>query len=103
MPQVSPPQGGQPQGAPQGGQQDGGGPAVAAIKEIQAGFQALGQLLQQSQGQVDPQDMKLFQAAVQATDNFIQSLSGPAQPSQPKPQQSGPQDANANQGAQPAM
>lgn len=106
--QVTPPQGA-PQGAPQaapGGQQKQGS-AEQAIQMIQMGFKQLGQMIQSAGPKVDPQDIKLFQAALQATDNFIQSIMGAPQEEQGeappgKPAPSQPMPANANAGARPA-
>lgn len=99
---------GQPQdgGAPQEpGQPGKKGSAQQAIEMITQGFDQLGQMLQAAKGQLDPQDIKLFQAAQQATNNFIQALMSPAQGQgqpQGKQQPSQPMPANANAGAQPA-
>lgn len=73
-----------------------GGSAEDAIGMIQKGFEALGKMIQGAGQQVDPQDVKLFQQAVQCTDNFIQSITGPAQGEQAgKPTPSGPIPQNA--------
>ncbi len=59
-------------------------------------------MLQQAGAQLPPEDIKLFQAAMQATDNFIQAISSPpqgGQPQSPQGQASGraqPMPANAN-------
>ncbi len=101
MAQVMPPSGA-PAGQPQQGEEQGGNPQEA-IQDIQEGFMQLGKLLQANQQSVDPQDMKLFESAVQATDAFIQSISGPAQPEAPsRAPQSGPMPPNANKGAKPS-
>lgn len=74
-----------------------------AIQSIQQGFMALGKLIQQAGQNLPSEDLKLFQAAVQATDTMIQSLTGPEPSSAaPTPRQAGgPMAANANAGAKP--
>ncbi len=108
---VTPPQGGSAQGAaapsqgpgPSAGGQPQQASPEAAIKMIQTGFEQLAKMIQSAQGQVDPQDVKLFQAAVQATGNFIDSMTGPEQGAKPVNQPpSQPMPANANAQAQPA-
>lgn len=100
------------QGQNQGQDQpQGDGPAVQSVKMIQQGFKQLGDIIQKSAGSLPPEDMKLFQSAVQATDALIQSLSGPAgqqgqnppakAPGGP-PQSNSPMPMNANAGAKPA-
>lgn len=105
--QAAPQQGQAPQPSPQGGAPSGGAgssPAEQAIQMIQQGYTILGKLMQSAGQNLPPDDMKLFQAAAQATDALLQSLTGPAQgqggPQQP--QQSGPMAANDNGRSQPA-
>lgn len=93
------------QGAPQvpGGQPKPGG-AEQAIQMIQAGFKQLAQMIQAAQGKIDPNDVKLFQAALQATDNFIQAIMNEPDQGQAEPAKSpgGPMPANANAQARPS-
>src|SRR5476651_2374883 len=104
MAQVVPPSGAGPQGAP-GGPQQGqpAGGAEQAVHMIQQGFQVLGKMIQAQGQSLPPEDVKLFQGAVQATDAFIQAMSGPQQGQQPqapsRPQQSGPMAPNAAAGS----
>jgi len=91
--QVTPPNAPQPPS-------EQGGHAEQAIKMIQEGFMQLQKMMQAAQGQLDPQDIKLFQAAVQATDNFIQAITGGGEPA-PQKSPGGPMPANANAGAKP--
>lgn len=91
---------------PPQGQDQGEGPAAQSVKMIQQGFQALGKLIEQSGGKLPPEDLKLFQNAVQATDALVQSLMGPSGGEQgvpPKPPggPQGPMPQNANAGARP--
>jgi hypothetical protein len=82
----------------------GGGEASAAIQSIQDGFKKLSEMMQGAQGAVSPEDMQLFQSAVQATDAFVQSISGPAQEApapQGPPPAGGPMAAHANANAKP--
>ena len=103
-PQAQPPQQG-PQQDPQGGPPGGQSPAAQAVKMIQDGFTLLGKLIKSAQGQLPPEDLKLFQTAAQATQQLIESLTGPAQgqqgapPARPSP--GGPMPANASQNSQP--
>ena len=89
-------------------QQQGPANPEAAIQQIQQGFMSLGKLIQANANQLDPQDIKLFQGAVQAADNLFQALSGPADGAQgkaPAPRSSGgpmPMEANA-QARPPSM
>jgi hypothetical protein len=82
------------------------GPAEQAIKMIQTGFQQMAKMLQAAGDKLDPQDIELFQAAVKATDDFLQALmgdlqqQGPAAPQRPAP--GGPMPANANAKAAPS-
>lgn len=107
--QVTPPSQGQPpQGqAPKapGGQPQAGG-AEQAIQMVQKGFMMLGKMIQAAGSQLDPQDVKLFQVAVKATDDFFQALLSPSQAPQqqgPAPKQAqAPMPMNANAGARPA-
>jgi len=99
----------QTQGADQGtppGAAQAGQPQVnpeGAIKMIQTGFMELGKMIQAAGNQLDPQDIKLFQGAVQSTDNFIQAITGPAEPpQQQRKAPSQPLPANASVGAQPS-
>lgn len=101
------PQSGPPPGAPPQGGQQGPSPEQA-IQMIQLGFQSLAKMIQAAGQNLPPDDIKLFQAAAQATDALIQSLTGPAQgqegPQQPpgRPAPSEPMAANANAGSRPA-
>jgi hypothetical protein len=82
-------------------QSDKQGPEQA-VQMIQDGFNMLGQMLQQAGQSLPPEDVQLFQAAQQATDTFIQSLSGPANSApQGKPQPSGPMAENQSAKSQP--
>lgn len=95
------------QAQPQGqGQPAQGGGAEQAIEMIQKGFEVVSKMIQSAGQQVDPEDVKLFQMAVKATDDFIQAITSPeqdeSQGQDQKPQQSGPMDPNAKAGAQPA-
>lgn len=85
----------------------GGGGAEQAIQMIQKGFETLSKMIESAGQQIDPDDLKLFQVAVKAADNFIQAITSPeqdeAQEQAPqKGQPSGPMPQNANAGAKPA-
>ena len=103
-----PPQGGmppqqQPQATPPGGQDQGAGQvAQKAVGMIQQGFQVLGKLMQAAGPQLDPQDLKLYHSALQATDLLLQSLTSPVDEAPAaKPQPGGPMPAMANAQARP--
>lgn len=91
--------------APKGPPAPGGGPE-AAIQKIQSGFQELQEMMAGAQGALSPEDMQAFEAAVQATDAFVQQISAPMQeqgpPAAPPPGPGGPMAGHANAGAKPA-
>lgn len=104
-----------PQQAPGAQQQEQGpsnpggpakpGGAQQAIQQIQSGYGALGKMIEAAGGQLDPQDVKLFQTAVQSANDFFQALSAPAQQQQQAPdkaQPSQPMPDMANKGASPS-
>lgn len=87
----------------QGQGQDGEGPAEEAIEQIQEGFKTLGQMMQAAGGKLPPATMQLFAKAMQATDAFIQDVTGGGgEEEQQAPKQSGPMAPNANANAKPA-
>lgn len=105
--QVTPPNEAQQDSAPsEPGAKPQEGGAQQAIEQIQTGYKALGEMIKAAGGQLDPQDIKLFQNAVQSADDFFQAMASPAQEQQqapaPKQAPSQPMPDMANKGAQPA-
>lgn len=96
------PQGPAPQQAQGGAPGQGQSPAIQAIQMIMQGYKVLGQMIQQAGQGLPPQDVKLFQTALQSTEAFIQALTSPAQQQQQQPPQrpSGPMPMNAGPGNQ---
>lgn len=103
-PPSSPPGG--PGGPPPGPGGQGASPAAQAIQMIEKGYATMAQMIKAAGPQVNPEDIKLFQMALQATQAFIQGITAPAQPQPPpgqgRPQPGGPMPMNANKNATPA-
>lgn len=94
-PQTATPQGGQP---PQGQNQ-----AMQFIQMIQKGYQGLGQMIQAAGQNLPPEDIQMFQSAVKAADDLIQSLTGSGgQEKTTSPKPGGPMSANQSRGSRPS-